>query len=95
VAVVDVHGQIRMGLGQLGKELLLERRVDGVPEGGTAGLDVGDIANVYLARRAGREGALDIRAQARAEGAETVDCSRDTVEADAFQTDFAYQLGRP
>lgn len=89
----DMHGQIRVRRAQLGVELLLKGAVDGVPEGAATLADSGDVLGGWGAGGGGRELGADGFGEAGFEGAQAVDCARDTVEADALEADFAHEFG--
>ncbi|POR37531.1 NFX1-type zinc finger-containing protein 1, partial [Tolypocladium paradoxum] len=93
-AAEDVHRQVRVRARQLGRELGLKGRVDGVPELPPArarGLEA--LRRGHARGRRGQRGG-DVARQRRAEGVEAVDGARDAVEADALEADLAHQLGR-
>lgn len=86
-----MHGQIRVRLREFGGQFVGEGAVDAFPEAVAAperGVDVG--AREVSPWLAFGEFVLDLCGQARVEGSEAVDCSRDAVEADAFEADFAH-----
>ena len=93
VPLVDVDREVRVGLGEFGREFGVEGAVDGCPER--------DAAAEARRQRGVCEGAGGRRGQLRRHGggetgvesAEAVDAAGDAVEADAFETDFAHQLG--
>ena len=93
VRVQDVHGQVRVRVGQLVVQLALEGAVDRVPEGAAARADVRDVGRAGGAGGRARERVGDGGWEARFEGVEAVDRAGDAVEADAFQADFAHELG--
>lgn len=82
-----------MRLRQLIEEFRLEGRIHGVPELLAAGKRSFDVLRCWLSGgRRGELGGNRLR-QRGVEGIQTVDGSRNTIEADTLQTDFANELG--
>lgn len=74
-------------------ELVLKGAVDRVPEGAAAGGDGGDVIRGGGAGGGCGELRGDFFGEGGAERVEAIDCAGDTVEADAFEPDFAHKFG--
>lgn len=93
VAVEDVYGQVRVGARQLVVEFLVERRVDGLPEGATAGRCSAEAGFGRGPSRRGAELRGNGGGEGGVEGVEAVYRARDAVEGDAFEADLPDEFG--
>lgn len=78
---------------QLDEQLRRERRVDAVPQLAAGARDIAEVLGCGRARGRAPELRGDGWGERGREGAEDVDRARDAAEGDAFQADFADELG--
>lgn len=89
----NVDRKIRVRLRQLLVELNLEGGVNRVPQALATNCDGVDVLRVWCSRRLRLQLCRNILGEAGVKGVKAVNGAGDAVEADAFQTDLANELG--